>query len=275
MKLTKITTVLLVSAVALILLGTTAYAKDKPDKPEPGKAFRGGDGGWGDKKGPGAGPHGFQMGAGQNQFPMLNDKAFKEEMERHCKAVEKIMKKTEDLRKELREEIKELREEYFEKAQKGKKNQRPDGKKIGKFMKEMKELIDEFTEDNEKELKNIAGKLFDERINHMENVIKIMKKNKKEVVEAHYKKVLLQPLQARMRAIQQRRMGPSPRENSRPQPQWRGQRGQRKQGEKAAPMKRRDEEDSRPRWHGERGQRKQGDKPAPMRKEKEKEKEKD
>jgi len=254
MKLTKITTVFLVSAVALILLGTTAYAKDKPDKPEPGKAYRGGDGGWGDKKGPAARPGGFQMGAFQNQFPMLNSKECKKEMERHQKAIEKIMEKTEDLREELREEIQELREEYFEKAQKGKKNKRPDRKKMGEFMEEMKELVDEFTEDNEKELKKIAGKLFDERIKHMENMTKIMKKNKKKVVEARYKKVLFQPLQARMRTIQQNRMGPWQRGNSRFQPQWRGQRGQRKQGAKAAPMRRRDEENRRPRWRRERDQ---------------------
>jgi len=171
------------------------------------------------------------------------------------------MKKTEDLREELREEIKDLREEYFGKFERARRRNRPDREKIGEFMKEMKELIDEFTKDNERELKKIAGKLFDERIKHMENMIKIMKKNKRDIVEAHYKKVLFQPLLARVRAIQQqRRMGPSPRENSRPQPQWRGQRGQRKQGAKAAPMKRRDEENRRPRW---RKQKDQEDRPAP------------
>ena len=259
MKLSRITTVFLVSAVALILLGTTAYAKDKPDKPEPGKAYRGGAGGQGQMQRPGMQQRAPQMGQMQGNLPMLDSKACRAEMERHQKAVEKITEKTEKLRKELRGEIIDLREEYFGKFERAGRRNRPDERKIGAFMKEMKELIDEFTKDNERELKRISSLMFDERIKHMENMIKIMKKNKREVVEAQYKKVLFQPVQPKMRAIQQRRVGPWQREDSRTQPQWRGQQDQKKQGAKAAPMKKGDKEDNRPRW---RNQKEQEDRPA-------------
>ena len=71
MKATKITTVLLVSAVALVLMGTTAYAQDKPVKPETAQPYRGGDGGRGEMQRPGMQQHVPQMGQPQPNLPML------------------------------------------------------------------------------------------------------------------------------------------------------------------------------------------------------------
>ncbi len=201
MKLMKISVVLLLAAAVFAWVGADLYARDRDARDEDTYARRRDreDRDWGKRDARddrGEKPKRVErirkhIKDHPGHFPMLNSEEFKAERERHEKAVAKIMKKAKPLREKLRKEIKELREEYFSKPKKGERRRRPDRKKIKEFMEELKEVIDEFAEDNEKKLKRIASKMFDEKILHMENIIKISKDNKRKIINAHYKKILL------------------------------------------------------------------------------------
>ncbi len=158
------------------------------------------------------------------KFPLVNSEEFKAEKERHRKAMKEIMAEGKELRAELRKEILALWKKHFpnvdppkflekdcepkekdgekpsaeemKKMRKEMKKQcekfrKMDKGKLKKIFKEAKELADKFAEKNKDALKKIAGKAFDEKITHRENVTNITKNMRAQIIDAHYNKVLL------------------------------------------------------------------------------------
>ena len=172
--------VLLVAAVMLILPAVT-FAKEKEKAEAPAKKF---------EKHP-------RLRAMEKPdahcLPFPQCEEFREEMKRHKEALAEIMKPAKELREELAAAIKKLRQECFPKPKEDEKCKRPDPDKIKEFMKKVNELVKKFQDENEKTLKEVLGKVIDERITHHENLIKIAKANKDKIVEAHWRKLLAPP----------------------------------------------------------------------------------
>ncbi len=194
--------------LALVVVGVAWVAADAAGS-------RGPKGPHQEKKCEGVGEH-------PEKSPLMNSEEFKAEKERHQKAMEEIMAEGKKLRAELRKEVLALWEKNFpgvnapkmfteecgkkkgekpskeemkkmreEMKKQGEKFRKLDKDKMKKFWEEAKKVTDAFAEKNKVALKKIAGKAFDEKITHRENVISITKNLRSQIIDANYKKVLM------------------------------------------------------------------------------------
>jgi nitrate/nitrite-specific signal transduction histidine kinase len=157
---------------------------------------------------PGAPPTPLMGPMPAQQHPLANLPAFKDEMTRHQEAVKTIMAPLKDIRTKMAADIKALREKYFPKPAEGEKRVPPTPETVQEFIAKIREIVTKYQNDNEAVLKAAAGKMFDERILHQQNVIKIEQANKDAIVNAHWRN-LLNParfFQNMRERLQQRRM---------------------------------------------------------------------
>jgi len=125
------------------------------------------------------------------KHPLADIPAFQEEKARHEAAVEAIRAPLKEIRQAMAAEIKALREQYFPKPAEGEKRTPPDPAKLQEFRAKVREIVAKYQTQNEAALKDIAGKLFDERILHRQNILQIVQANKDTIVNAHWRKLLV------------------------------------------------------------------------------------
>jgi len=123
--------------------------------------------------------------------PLADVQAFKDEMKRHEDAVKAIREPLKAIHEKMAADIKALREQYFPKPAEGEKRVKPDPEKMQEFMGKVREDVAKYQTDNDATLKDVAGKLFDERILHQTNMLKIEADNKDTLVNARYKNLLV------------------------------------------------------------------------------------
>jgi hypothetical protein len=124
-----------------------------------------------------------------DQFPMLNDEIFKAEVTRHREALNKINEDTKAMREELQKKSQELWQKHFPPPAEG---EWPNwsGEQFQAYLDELKRITEVYAAEHEKELKAVAGKIFDEYVLHYQNVLKIANENKDKIVAAHWKTIL-------------------------------------------------------------------------------------
>lgn len=131
------------------------------------------------------------MAAASTKHPLADLPAYQGEMARHKAAVEAIRAPLKEIRQAMAAEIKALREQYFPKPAEGEKRTPPDPAKLQEFRAKVREIAAKYQTQNEAALKDIAGKLFDERILHRQNILQIVQANKDTIVNAHWRKLLV------------------------------------------------------------------------------------
>jgi Spy/CpxP family protein refolding chaperone len=166
--------VILIAAAALIMLPAMALAMAPQDPATAAPPT------------PMMGPQGEHP-----QHPLADVQAFKDEMARHKEAVQGIMAPLKDIREKMAAEIKALHEQYFPKPAEGARPVRPEPGQFQEFIGKVHEIVQKYQADNEATLKDVAGKLFDERIVHQTAMLKIEQDNKDIIVNAHYKRLLV------------------------------------------------------------------------------------
>jgi hypothetical protein len=195
MKAIKIFALLIVPALlfGVLALSDTSRAQDPPPAPPDRPAVR-------------PNPQ-YQP---PDQFPMLTNEVFKEEVTRHREALNKINEDTKAMRDELLKKAQELWQKHFPPPTppaEGEEPVMPDWRKMMEqfqtqlqaYQEELKRIVEVYSAEHEKELKAVSGKIFDEYVLHYTNVLKIAKENKDKIVDAHWKTILTSAIADRIR----------------------------------------------------------------------------
>jgi hypothetical protein len=148
----------------------------------------------------------MEGGPGGPWKELMEDEAFKEEMERHKEAVETITEPVKEIQEELAEELKALHEEYFPKPEEGEKPERPDRETVKEFMDKAREIADGYKSENEELLKEVSGNLFDEKMTHKANMLELEKAHKDDFVDKYWGKAL-KPFKHMFRRFMHKRHG--------------------------------------------------------------------
>lgn len=127
------------------------------------------------------------------KHPLADLQAFKDEMARHQQVVDGIMAPLQPIHEAMAAEIKALQEQYMPKPVEGEKPAPPEPEKMQEFLDKVRAIVEKYQTDNEALLKDIAGKMFDERILHQTNILKIEQDNKDAMVNASWKTFLNPP----------------------------------------------------------------------------------
>jgi hypothetical protein len=147
-------------------------------------------------KGPNAGgpPPAPVMGPPpMDKHPLADLQAFKDEMARRQQVVDGIMAPLKPIHEAMAAEIKALQEQYMPKPVEGEKLAPPEPEKMQEFLDKVRAIVEKYQTDNAALLKDIAGKMFDERILHQTNILKIEQDNKDAMVNASWKMFLNPP----------------------------------------------------------------------------------
>jgi hypothetical protein len=133
------------------------------------------------------------------QFPILNSDAFKEEVTRHTKAVADIMAPLTEIRQKLADDIKALQAEYFPAPVEGQPPAaNPTPEKIKEYQDKVTALLEDSRTKNADTLKDIGGKLVDEFVAYNTAITKIATENKDKIVDVNWKNLLTLPRGAGM-----------------------------------------------------------------------------